>query len=392
MKSNLIFFLSICTLFFLSCEDDVKKPLTKNEFVPQPPTNIQVENNAGSSKISYTLSEDMELLYVMAVFSSREGKERIVKSSVFKNYVILDGFGESKDYNVKLYAVSRSEIRSEPVNVTVSPLKAMVYRVFETLELRETFGGANIQLANEMENEFTIFTLIKDSLSGDWIEYDRFYTKAKSADYSVRGFEPIPTDFAVFIMDKWKNSSDTLFKNLTPLYEVQFDPLLFSDAKLADDSNQPRYGPLSELWTPGPKTYFFMKEGVGYVLPNWVTINLGKKYVFGRFHLNLTNHANNWKYVGGTPQNFEIWASNEPTTDWNKWTLLGAFEIIKPSGLPVGTLSDADHAQIAIGHDFDFPFQPNSFRYIRFKTISTFGGVATINFREIVLYGQPANN
>ena len=392
MKRKIILFSCLCSLLLLGCEQDVKSPLAHNDTVPQPPKSIQVENLSGSSKISYNLSDDIELLYVMAVFSSHEGKERIVKSSIFKSYVILDGFGKPGEYNVTLYAVSRSEVRSEPVNVKVNPLRALVHEVYDTLDIKETFGGLNLQLKNEEEGEYTVFTLVKDSISGQWVEYDRLYTTAKSADYSIRGFEPNPTDFAVYIMDKWKNSSDTLIANLTPLYEVQFDPSMFKDAQLADDSNAARYSPLYQLWTPGPTTYFFMKEGVGYKLPNWVTIDLGKKYIFGRFHLNLTNHANNWKYTGGTPKKFEIWGSNEPTTDWNKWTLLGAFEIIKPSGLPLGQLSDADNKQIAIGHDFDFPFQSNSFRYIRFKTLSTFGGQPEINFREIILYGQPVNN
>ncbi len=390
MKTKIIFFLSILSLLLFSCEDDIKKPLVTNDVIPPPPRNIQIDNQPGAVKISYTLPDEVDMLYVMAVFSTRGGVERVVKSSVFKNYVVLDGFGESREYQVTLYSVSRSENRSEPVTVTVNPLKAPIHVVFDSMVYGPTFGGINISVENEDQNEFTIVTLIKDSVSGGWTEYDRIYTSAVLESFAVRGFNSVPTDFAVYLVDKWKNHSDTLIQTLTPLFEVEFDKSLWLDANLSDDFNVPRYGALSQLWTPGPTTYFFMKQDmVGLRLPNWVTIDLGRRYIFGRMLIELTNHHNNWKYTQGTPKTFEIWGSNEPSTDWEVWTLLGAFEIVKPSGLPVGQLTADDHAKAEVGHEFDFPYQENSFRYIRFKTLTTFGGNADVNFREITLWGQP---
>lgn len=390
MKNKIIYLLSILVLLVLSCEEEVKEPLVKNNLTPEPPFNIQVENLPGAAKIRYNLPENPDLLYVMAKFSTDEGREKVVKSSVFKNYMLLEGFGKSEEYNITLFAVNRSENHSEPVDVKINPLQAPVHDVFASLNANSTFGGVNMTFFNELEYEYTVFTLIKDSLSGDWVEYDRLYTSSKEQNYSVRGFEPIPTDFAFFFMDQWKNRSDTLFKSLTPLYEVEFDKSLWNDADLPDDSNEPRYKPLYQLWTPGARTYFFMSpDMVGLTLPNWFTIDLGKKYVFGRMHIDLTNHHNNWKYTKGTPKVFEIWGTNSPSTNWDDWTMLGEFEIIKPSGLPIGQLSEEDNAQAAMGHDFDFPFQQEAYRYIRFKTISTFSGAPDVNFREITLWGQP---
>ncbi|SHF87962.1 protein of unknown function [Mariniphaga anaerophila] len=390
MKNKLIYFLSALVLLVLSCEEEVREPLVKSNSTPQPPFNIQVENLPGAAKISYNLPDSPDLLYVMAEFSDGSGHEKTVKSSVFKNYLLLEGFGRAGEYSITLYAVNRSENYSEPVDVKINPLQAPVHDVFASLKAHSTFGGVNMTFVNELENEYTVYTLVKDTVSGNWTEYDRLYTSMREQNYSVRGFLPIPTDFAFFFMDRWKNKSDTLFANLTPLYEVEFDKTLWADADLPDDSNEPRYKPLYQLWTPGATTYFFMSQDmVGLTLPNWVTIDLGKKYVFGRMHVDLTNHHNNWIYTQGTPKQFEIWGANTKTTNWDEWTMLGEFEIVKPSGLPVGQLSAEDIEQAGAGHDFDFPFQSEAFRYIRFKTVTTFGGRPDVNFREITLWGQP---
>jgi len=390
MKFKLLIFM-VCSSFLLSnCIEDKKEPLVKSNEIPAAPTNVKVENIAGGAKISYTLPDDPHLLYVQAVYIPKGNEKRIVKSSIFKNFVLLEGFGESMEYQVTLNAVNRYENISEPVTVTIFPLKAPILFFFESLKTIPTFGGVKLTFENESGNEYSVYTLVKDSITGEWIEYDRMYTSAKVVNYSIRGFNPVPTDFAFFVRDKWKNSSDTIFTVLTPLFEVEFDKSLWSDAALIDDSNMPRYGPLSQLWTPGATTYFFMKQDMpGLKLPNWFTIDLGRPYIFGRMHLDLVNHHNNWKYAQGTPKKFEIWGSNVKSTDWNNWTLLGEFELIKPSGLPVGQLSQADQDAAASGHDFDFNVLESGFRYMRFKTLSTYGGNPDVYLREITLFGKP---
>lgn len=388
---NLFYTIGVMLLLF-NCKEDLKGPLKKSNDIPNPPTNIKIENNAGSAIIRYDLPNDDNLLYVMAVFSSQEGTERVVKSSVFTNFVSLEGFGDSKEYNVSLFSVTRSEKRSFPVNVTIKPLRARVNDVFETLHTQTTFGGINMKFSNELQNEYVAHTLIKDSITGKWVEYDRLYTQAKDLDYSIRGFKSEPTDFAIYLTDKWNNNSDTLFTNLTPLFEIEFDKSLWKDAALSDDSNVPRYSDLSQLWTPGAKTYFFMSPTMpGLKLPNWFTIDLGRKYFFSRLLVNGVDHADSWRFAGGSPKTFEIWGSNLASTDWNNWTRLAQFECIKPSGLPLGTLSADDRAAWTAGQNYDFPIQPIGYRYIRFKTLMTFGGKPDVCLLELTFYGQPAN-
>lgn len=396
MKSRILLFIGIVSFLFVftRCAEDLKGPLVVSDKVPEPPLNIQVENMKGGARINYTLPDDAEVLYVHATYSSSGTDVREAKSSVFKNYIVLEGFADTLQYDVTLRTVTRSEVYSQPVVTKIKPLKAPIHDVFESLVAFHTFGGVHTQFTNETENEYVFYTLIRDSITNEWTEYDRFYTLAKEPKYSVRGLESIPTDFAFYFKDKWNNFSDTLFTNLTPLYEEEFDKSLWKDANLADDTNRKRtgsaYSELSGLWTPGNNKYFFQDPNQANIaLPNWFTIDVGREYIFSRINVEHVRHADTWMYSRGAPQLFEIWASDTASTNWEDWTLLGKFESYKPSGLPLGELTAEDRAHIQVGDDFDFILTSESFRYVRFKTLKTWGGQPDIMLLELTLYGQP---
>src|SRR5699024_5816050 len=145
-------------------------------------------------------------------------------------------------------------------------------------------------------------------------------------------------------------------------------------------------------WTPGDRTYFFQstKEHPDLAgLPNWVTIDFGKRYILGRMKLFMVKHASTWQYGSCSVKKFEIWGSNNPSTDWNDWNLLGKFESHRPSGRSVGEpLTDADLTQLEEGEDFTFPPLAESYRYIRFKVIETWGHKNYFCSLELSFWGQ----
>lgn len=390
MKTIKLYLSVIVTILLIltSCDPETNSPLVKDTHVPSQVSNVSVENYAGGAKVKYSIPNDPKILYVLAKYTLSNGEEAQTKSSVFKNYVELEGFSQPEEIEVKLFTVSRSEIKSEPVIVKVNPLKAPVHNVFETLNASATFGGVHVSFSNPFGAEFVLHIFYKDS-TGTWVDYDRLYTDAQERSYASRGFESRPIDFRFFFTDKWHNSSDTLELNITPLFEVEFDKSLWKDAALPDDSNVPRYGALSQLWTPGTTTYFFIKPDMpGLVLPNWWTIDLGKEYYFGRMHVHNVSHADTWMYARGTPEMFEIWGSNVKSTDWNDWTLLGEFTCVKPSGSPLGTVTQEDRDQALAGDSYDFDPINQSFRYMRFKTLKTFGNNLDTYLLELTFYGK----
>src|SRR5690606_21413 len=102
----------------LSCkETQHASPAGDDGGKPAPVTNIEVENLPGKTIISYSLPDSKNLLYVKALYSIRDGVEKEAKSSYFKNFIVLDGFSESREYEVTLYTVSRGEKLSEPLAV-----------------------------------------------------------------------------------------------------------------------------------------------------------------------------------------------------------------------------------------------------------------------------------
>ncbi|NGM60838.1 DUF4959 domain-containing protein [Sphingobacterium sp. SGG-5] len=395
---NIKFLVVIFALLISSCEQKSNEPLVDSFGPPAEVRNVKVENLPGAARVTYTLPSDPGMLYIAAEFTDDRGLKKVVKSSGFKNYVLLEGFGKAKEYEVELYSVSKSEQRSAPVRVNISPTTPPIQLSANTVEASHTFGGVLLNFKNAFNMEYVFYTLIKDN-NGTWVEYDRHYTGAETEDilFAVRGLEATPTEFAFYLQDKWQNISDTIYSTLTPLYEEELNKSLWKAEELIDDFYEPLYDtrPLSQLWTTGGTSYFFQNhkdypEKAG--MPTWVTIDLGKEYLLGRMKTHMVQHADSWKYGSCSPRRFEIWGSNNPVPNWDNWTLLGEFESTRPSGRGIGEpLTDDDEKQIVDGEDFEFELTDQSYRYIRYKVNETWGSTTYFCLLELTLWGQAAN-
>ncbi|HLT86082.1 MAG TPA: DUF5000 domain-containing lipoprotein [Sphingobacterium sp.] len=392
-------FIAFIFVFMTACKEAEMAPLVSNDTKPGVVSNIEVENLPGGAKISYALPNDPDVLYVAAEFSTKGEKKRVVKSSVFKNHVILDGFIRTDEQEVTLYVVNRSENRSEPATAFIKPLRAPITDVYESLDIEGDFGGVNVKFFNKAEQAYVFYTLVKDE-DGGWREHDRLYTEGRGERvHGVRDLPPEPLDFAFFFTDKWQNSSDTLYQTFTPLYEEALSKDLWNHYPLDNDYFTPLYAsrPVKSLWTGSTQDYFFLQAKPDLTFPLWLTIDLGQAAIFSRLRVNQVSHNNatNWLFTNGSPRTYEVWGSNNPSSDgsWDSWTKLGDFESIKPSGLPLGTLSNEDMAVARAGEDFLFPKPPmtEAYRYIRFNITSTWGNIPIIRISELTFWGQPVN-
>lgn len=191
---------------------------------------------------------------------------------------------------------------------------------------------------------------------------------------------------------------DTFYTNYEliedPFFEVKFDKSLWKNAMLGDDAYNSEWSvevwKLPSLWDEGD---LFFYQATSYGIPNWFTIDLGAKYRITKMRVNQLTHGEGWMFNGGAPKKFEIWGSNTPSTNWNDWNLLGTFESVKPSGLPLGQLSNEDYAVNSAGENYNFNPTPNSFQYIRFKTLEIFNAADNhVCLKELTFWGQPVDN
>ena len=382
------------SLFFSCGKEIVKEPLEKSDGIPGKLTNISVENLPGASKISYTLPDDPSVLYVLAEFSTKEGETRIAESSAYTDYIILEGFATTDEQSVTLYAVNRSEVRSEPIEVTIKPLTAPIHEVYKELVVLEDFGGIKLQVHNELEKEYVLYTLKKNE-DGVYESYDLLYTNSRLREYLMTGLPAEAMDFAFVFMDKWQNKSDTLFKTLTPLYEEKLDKTKWNLKVLDNDTYTPESGDNPRLlWDDITTNRYRLHGTLTPNPPHWLTIDLGQTAMLSRIRVNAywtTNY--NWLFNRQSPRYFEIWASNNPSQSgsWENWDKLGSFESTKPSGLPLGEFTNEDLAVGAAGEDFTLPYNGVSYRYIRFVTISTWDTRPNTYWGELTLWGNPEN-
>ncbi len=392
MKKLYVFLFSCLVIFFSCKEEEGHKPLVVIGKIPDPVTNIKVENLPGAAKLTYRLPTDNpNLMYVKAEFET-QGKKRNAISTYYNNTLLVEGFGDTLTYELKVYTVNRDEIHSEPVIVNIKPLSPPVMTTFESLVIKEDFGGSRVNFVNETMAELAITVIYKDK-DGFWVKDETMYTKQKSANFAVRGFEPVPTTFGVYVEDKWGNMSDTLISELTPLYETKI-PKPYSKIVLPTD-NTTLYNPsnsMEKMWddnnTSGSSIYYTApNSGV----PTWFTFDLRVTAKLSRFLYQQRNTPEVVRWSYGNPRYFEIWGMSEyPPGDgsWDGWTKLMDVESVKPSGLPVGQNSDEDIALMMKGEEFNFPLDAPPVRFIRIKVNRTWNNTTFIHIAELTFWGE----
>lgn len=393
MNDNSRIFPVLCWVFMallMSCEPQLTS-LEKPGKAPDPVRNVTVENFPGGAVLTYDLPPGKELWYVQASYEIRPGVGREKKATYYTNQLVLDGFGDTGIYEVTLRAVSRDGQTSEPVTLEVHPETPPIKKVYESLTLDEDFGGVRIGMENEVEADVVLHLVAIDSL-GNWVPVETYYTSQESGMFFARGFEPEKTDFGVFVRDQWQNYSDTLIRTLTPLFEEELDKSKFAEVRLPTDTWQKRYA--SSPGVPGIWNGNRAQSGQSHnfqsilpsAIPQWFTFDLGVVAKLSRMQYWMKHGL----FSEGNAKVIEIWGSTDPDPDgsWESWTLMATFESFKPSGFPLGQNSPEDVAHAAAGDDFIFPPEAPPTRYIRFKTLETWGPSAqNVWVNEISLFG-----
>lgn len=406
-----------------SCDNkaDLNEPIGKSDAKPLPVTVKKIENISGAAVIEYELPKDDNLNYVEAVYKIN-GRETKTKGSFYTSMLTLEGFPEAQDYSVSIYSVSFTEIRSEPVIITVSPSQPPYKAVAENLEVDPIFGGVKATYHNPTKAKLQISFFGKNELD-KWQEYETLYTDMESGIFYVRNLESIEQTFAVVCRDRWQNVSDTLSIIATPLYEELADITLIKSHPLPTDltyeyplvgartyhTGAPGAGEVETMWDgyttapfPSSGAYFFFQNvstNIPYAgLPSSLSIDLGRKYTLSRLvwwpRQSRATIAYTQLYDFTHPKTFELWGSNNPSPDgsYDTWTLIGTYESVRPSGNTAPgneNSTELDRLTAHNGENFDIPEDTPPYQYLRYKVFSTWGNQNYWSCSELQFYGSP---
>ena len=387
-------------LLFLRCSEERPTIINDSDHVPPPVSNVAVESIPGGAAITYDLPQGGKSLYVLAEWE-QNGKVMTAQASYYDNSLVVEGFGDTQEYEVNLYTVARNLNRSEPVVVKIKPLTPPILSILESFDIHEDFGGLRMDFANINEEEVSIEVFTMDDL-GDWVPVETFYTGRPEGRLFVRGFGAEERQFGFVVKDQWGNQTEMLTKTVTPLFEEEFDTELFRTLSppLPGDMEAYEGTTLSNLWSGNytadnsiPTDGFF-RSANGLTLPAHFTFDLGVVGKLGRYVMRQRGAyipPYTFTYSGGSPRTWEIWGrADEPTSDgWEGWTKLMDCEMIKPSGLPLSQESNEDIELAQAGHEFSFSPDLPEVRYIRVNILTNWGGVQYVNLSQLEFYGAP---
>jgi len=405
-KKKLLYMLPLFLTAMAGCKrEDFNTPADTNSNPPGLVSNVSVTNQNGKAVLTYTLPADNDLLYVKAAYETSPGVATQVIASRYTNTLTVDGFGDTLQHTIKLYAVNSSEKASSAVDVTVNPLTPGYIQARRSLTVSVTFGGFTITAKNPARDNLAIIPIVDTSGKGLWVQttgMDNLYGNDTVITGTIRNQPSVARKYGFVVRDRWFHYSDTLFLTLTPLFEQQLDKSKFSTLVLPNDAvvltnggtTWPYYMYDGNYHPGWPSTYFTVESST---VPQMVTLDLGQQHTFSRFQINPYKEVGNFYYVRGNVKDFEVWGSNSPDLSdpvgvnnlpGASWTKIGTYHVIKPSGSAYQTETTADQQAAYNGWQFDFPTGLSNYRYIRIRQLSNWQGSYFITIAELTLWGN----
>ncbi|WP_313153736.1 DUF5000 domain-containing lipoprotein [Sphingobacterium multivorum] len=394
IRSLLLVVLTASTI--LACKQEPIGQLPTDGTPPGTIKNVVIEPQAGGAKISYKLPDENDISYVLCEYTTEGGDKKVARSSVYQNFLTIEGFGEIKPVSFSLYLVDHSENRSSAYSGSFTPLEPNFSLVFKSINVVPDFGGVLFNWKNISKELLGFFLYAKDD-QGNWQDKGLFFSSKDIDRRSLRGFGDQEREFGIQVMDRFGFKSDTMVISSKPLYEKMLDKKKFSDGYLAGDNNTNRGGrPLSNIWDGNVDVIWHTEPTAGFLMPETFTIDLGTDAQLSR--MVLWNRLD-YSYAQHNPRLLEVWGSNilsHPRTDnywktedWKKeWVLLGDFEEVKPSGLPYGKTTNEDKAAEQAGFEFIYEPGKGKMRYLRFVVKETWQKTSAIHFGELSIYGD----
>lgn len=234
LKKATLWNIAIALLYTSACTEDTGITAGRVGEKPDQLKELKYEEAPGGAVISYSLPTSPDLRYVKAMYTLENGKEMISKASIYDNRVVIQGYANIGEHNIKLVAVAVGDVESDPVMIKIKTGQPSYLKLAESFLSDDffysTFGGVNIQYNNENAANIIlrVFKYVLDPKTNtySWTTLNETYTKSKQGTIRVRGEMPVPTKYGIVIRDQWGNISDTVQRTLTPQEEYEIKNLL----------------------------------------------------------------------------------------------------------------------------------------------------------------------
>jgi hypothetical protein len=377
------------------------EPVSTDTTKPGVVTNIKVTNFNGGAYITYTLPNSSNILYVQGQYKINDQTTRETKASYYTDTIVVEGFAQSKEYDVTLNVVSRANVMSDPVTVKVHPDIPFYKLVKPSVKIDADFGGVTITALNPKKRALGFILLALDSSTNALEVQDQNYTNTDTVNYSVRGYKANLRKFGIYVTDKWGNKSDTTLITLRPLFEALLDKTKFSSFRTKSDSEIAYGWDVPYLWdgkTDGFSNGWHTAPGIPG--PMQVTFGLGVSAQLSRFI--LWERPNEYTYAHGNPRDFTIWGSNAANPQDAKlpesaavgtvvgdWINLANYRFPSPpSGLTPGFTNSADEEFVKKGVNFNLPSNSPPVRFMRMIVHRTWSNGDFAHAMEFSVYGK----
>ncbi|WEK35671.1 MAG: DUF4998 domain-containing protein [Candidatus Pseudobacter hemicellulosilyticus] len=279
--------------------------------------------------------------------------------------------------NVRVYGpvytnglLNRAYNADNPYSVSVDGKLTLNFNQPDTINIHTAIRYTNRQdqLATVYIGPTDNSITIDDYKFGTSLDYRSAYVPMVRAidTFNAPAYSEFPTVTAIVMMDKSK----------------------FAAMKLDNDVSDAWGWVMSNLWNG----YSNESQGAGfhsadYTAPASFTFDMGQAASLKYFR--LWSRASGY-YNYGNLKTFELYGSNAPVQngDWSAWTLMGHFTSHKPSGTPVGTVTEEDKAFQDAGESFDFPAGLPAYRYLRVKVIETWGSTNYCHLMELSFFTE----
>lgn len=375
-------------LFFMfhSCSEKELKPISDSLGKPGVVTEVQTESIPGGVIISYRIPNTEDILEVKAVYTVTNGRTYEQSSSFYENKVELLGYIDTNEHQATLYTINRAQEVSDPVMVSFTPFEASLTKITRTIDIISDFGGAQYSWKNEDKFPVNLEFFTVDSVGQ--MQLMRILTsELLTANFSLRGYDPIERKFGMLVRDNYGNASDTIIKSILPYFEEKFNKKKMSVMKLGNDANFTNWEGTDAYIIDDDKETFGHSPAnslpAAFTIDMGIVANVSRVVFFNRF---FSDSYYSW----GNPKNFEIYGRLEkPSQDgnWDEWgEPLIVDAIQRVSGQATDT--DEDIAQAESGFEFVMPLTAGALRYIRIVILSTQTGPTYTHPAEIDIYGE----